>query len=241
MPFVEESNTLYIPDYAQKTVAAIAEAYKPTKSEGIHDRIKLEIDRLVYCSKSLDDLFRLMRERGYQIKSGKYIAVKPTFTERFVRLKTLGNAYLPKNLEQRIAERDIFSNAVREKFATANPLEKQFHVTVMNMIIAVKEFRLEPRKIELDKLYVFQNDANINYLSEQLCAIGEFGFTSREQMYAKAEELKAANETVGLKRVTELIKAYESIVEGNYIDNLIKAQKERDKEEQQKPSIHKKL
>lgn len=56
--------------------------------------------------------------------------------------------------------------------------------------------------------------------------IGEFGFATREQMYAKAEELKAANDTAGLKRVKELIKAYESIVEGNYIDNLIKAQTE---------------
>lgn len=229
VPFVEESNTLHIPGYAQKTASAIVETYKPIKSDGIHDRIRLEIDRLVYCSKSLDDLFALMTDRGYQIKSGKYIAVKPTFTERFVRLKTLGNAYLPKNLEQRIAERDIFSNAVREKFATANALEKQFHVTVMNMMIAVKQFRLEPRKIDPKLIYAFKNDANINYLSEQLCTISEFNFTTKEQMYAKAEELKAANDTAALKRVTDLIKAYGRIVEGNYIDNLIKAQGERKK------------
>lgn len=229
VPFIEENTSLYIPDYAQKTAAAIAEAYKPTvERNGVHDRIKLDIDCLVYCSKSLDDLFTLMRDRGYQIKSGKYIAVKPTFTERFVRLKTLGNAYLPKNLEQRIAERDIFPNAVREKFATANALEKQFHVTVMNMMIAVKQFRLEPRKIAPKLIYAFKNDANINYLSEQLCTISEFNFSSKEQMYAKAEELKAANDTAGLKRVTDLIRAYESIVEGNYIDNLIKEQQERE-------------
>ena len=36
----------------------------------------------------------------------------------------------------------------------------------------------------------FQNDANINYLSEQLATIGEFGFSSREQIYGKADELK---------------------------------------------------
>lgn len=62
-------------------------------------------NELVYCSENLDDLFALMRERGYQIKNGKYIAVKPTFAECFVRLKTLGAAYLPNNLEKRIAER----------------------------------------------------------------------------------------------------------------------------------------
>lgn len=224
VPFVEENTTLYIPDYAQKTAVAIVETYKPTKSEGVRDRIRLDIDRLVYCAGSLDNLFQLMRERGYRIKGGKYIAVKPTFEERFVRLKTLGSAYLPKYLEQRIADRDKFPNSIRKKDATANPLVKLFNITVMDMVIAVKEFRLQPRKIQPEKIYVFDNDANINYLSEQLVTIGEFEFTSREQIYAKAEELKAANDTAGLKRVKELIKAYESIVEGNYIDNLIKAQ-----------------
>lgn len=226
VPFVEESNTLHVPDYALKTTMMIAETYKPQKCDSIRERIKLDIDRLVYCSESLDDLFRLMSERGYQIKSGKYIAVKPLFAERFVRLKTLGNAYLPKNLEQRIAEHNIFPNAVREKYATSSALEKQFHVTVMNMMIEVKQFRLEPRKIDPKLIYAFKNDANINYLSEQLRTISEFNFTTKEQMYAKAEELKAADDTAALKRVTDLIRAYEKIVEGNYIDNLIKAQKE---------------
>lgn len=224
VPFVEESNALHIPDYAQKTAEALAAAYKPTvERNGVHDGIKLDIDRLVYCSDDFNDFINKPKERGYEVKSGKYISVKPSFAERFVRLKTLGTAYLPNNLEQRIADRDKFPNAIRKKDATANQLEKQFHVTVINMMIAVKEFKLEPRKIQPEKIYTFQNDANINYLSEQLVTIGEYSFTSREQMYVKAEELKAANDTAGLKRVTDLIKAYERIVEGNYINNLIKA------------------
>lgn len=123
----------------------------------------------------------------------------------------------------------------------ANALEKQFHVTVINMMIAVKQFRLEPGKIDPKLIYAFKNDANINYLSEQLCTISEFNISFKEQMYTKAEELKAANDARQLKRVKELIKAYEEIVEGNYIDNLIKVQKEREQTERQKPSIHRKL
>lgn len=185
---------------------------------------------------------------------------------------------------------------------------------LMDMIIEIKKFRLEPRKIEPKKIYVFQNDANINYLSEQLCTIGEFNFSSKEQMCTKAERLKASidgktaklkemsdeiptlksdiaqlrhlfsvgdkskrldtmeqvklaaareiadkhnvkyeddiaelekrlkslqsevtsikaelsDEQLKLKRVSDLITAYEKIVEGNYIDNLIRAQKERE-------------
>lgn len=96
------------------------------------------------------------------------------------------------------------------------------------MIVEIKQFRLVPRKIESKKIYTFQNDAEINYLSEQLRSIGEFNISSKEQMYAKDEELKVkkSSDTRQLKRVTDLIRAYESIVDGNYIDNLIKKQKE---------------
>lgn len=163
-------------------------------------------------------------------------------------------------------------------------------------------------------IYAYQNDANINYLSEQLATIGEFGFSSREQIYSKADELKRSideknekvksltaeiptlkseisqlhylfstmssaskpdamtqiklaaaqeiadkygirtegdisslekrlkllpnyissikdeisEEQLKLKRVSDLIAAYEKIVEGNYIDNLIRAQREQE-------------
>ena len=156
-----------------------------------------------------------------------------------MRLKTLGNAYIPKNLEQRIADRDEFPNAVRAKYRSANTIEKSMLVTIMNMMIEVKQFRLTPRKYNTEKIYTFQNDANINYLTEQLVALRDFKLGSREEIYSKAEELQAAvwnkkqqgevisYEQEQLRRVNELIKVYEKIVEGNYIDNLIRAEKER--------------
>lgn len=314
VPFVEEGTTLHIPDYAQKTAAAIAASYHPIKSEGVREKIKLDIDRLVYSCDSFEDLLAKLQERGYEIKSGKHVAVKSQYAERSVRLKTLGEAYLPKNLEQRIGDREMFTNAVRTKFKTANTVEKKFHVTIMDMTIEIKQFRLMPRKDNSRLIYAYQNDANINYLSEQLATIGEFGFSSREQIYGKADELKRSideknekvksltaeiptlkseisqlhylfsavantskpdamtqiklaaareiadkygihtegdisslkkrlkllpnyissikdeisEEQLKLKRVSDLIAAYEKIVEGNYIDNLIRAQREQE-------------
>mgnify|MGYP001032917751 CR=1 FL=1 len=315
VPYVEEGTTLHIPDYARKTAAAIAATYRPIKSEGIREKIKLDIDRLVYSAESFEGLIAKLKERGYEVKRGKHIAVKPQFAERFVRLKTLGDAYLPKNLEQRISDRDVFTNAVCTKFKTANAVEKKFHVTIMDMTIEIKQFRLMPRKDNGKLVYAFQNDANINYLSEQLLTIGEFGFGSREQIYSKADELKrsideknekvksltaeiptlksdisqlrflfsavstskpdamtqvklaaareiadkygvksegdiaslekrlkllpdyissikdeVSEEQLKLGRVSNLISAYERIVEGNYIDNLIRAQREQEVE-----------
>ena len=42
-----------------------------------------------------------------------------------------------------------------------------------------------------------------------------------------------------LKRINTLIKAYEEIVEGNYIDNLIKAQQEEKQAAEQNANSHK--
>lgn len=239
IPCVAESNTLYVPDYALKTAQAIASHYKPDeKAPTIREKIKLDIDRLVYRTETIDDLLFRLQERGYEVKDGKYISVKHPNAERFVRLKNLGDEYLTKNLEMRIAEKDLFTDRVRYEAQTASQIEKRFHIAILNVASAVKQFRLEPKETNKQRYYFFQNDARINYLSEQLATIGEFSLTSRDSIYEKARELnhtinqmRLRNETPeeqenALKRINTLIKAYEEIVEGNYIDNLIKAQQE---------------
>ncbi len=241
IPFVAESNTLYIPDYALETARAISRHHKPSENvTSIREQIKLNIDRRVYSSDRFEDLLARLKERGYEIKRGKYISVKAPSAERFVRLKTLGEEYLPKNLERRIAESGRFVDCVREKALTANPVEKRFHSVILNVTTAVTKFLLEPKKSNARRHYCFQNDERINYLSQQLLTIGEFGITSRDDIYAKAQDLQrtihkmrsngenSEPEEMALKRINELIKAYEEIVEGNYIDNLIKAQKSRE-------------
>ena len=81
--------------------------------------------------------------------------------------------------------------------------------------------------------------------------IGEFGLTSRDSIYAKAQELQhtihqmrsqgnnSEEQEKALKRINTLIKAYEEIVEGNYIDNLIKAQQEEKQAAHQCANAHK--
>ncbi len=240
IPFVAESSTLYIPDYGLKTAKAISSHYKPTaNATSIRESIALDIDRLIYSSESVCDLLEKLKERGYEVKHGKYIAVKTPNAERFVRLKSLGEDYLPKQLEKRIAERDKFTDIVRKKMNASSDFDRKFYVSVLETTVAVKQFRLTPKKIYPKEIYSYYNDENIRYLAAQLKTIGEFSFTSSESIYAKAQELQrtirelqAQNKDTQsvqaqLQRVKELAKAYERIVEGNYVDNLIKAQNTR--------------
>lgn len=322
VPNIAESNCVYVPEYALKTCGSIAAHYTPPKNTGVRAEIALDIDRLIYSSENLNNLLeRLKSELGYEIKTdAKYIAVKSPKAQRFVRLKSLGDDYLPKNLEKRIAEKEKFPSAVtaKTKRAVENQsfVEQNFYTTITQTIIEVRTLRYKPSKTNPKKIYSFDNDKDINFLSEQLLTMHDLNLNSRDKIYEAAEEcsknisektekinqlnseiptlrsdiaqikllfsdlknskdsmaqmkisaarekadkygvkseadienlerrlklipmyvqnLKAetTEEQLKLARVKDLINAYEKIIEGNYIDNMIAAQKELEQAQQ---------
>ena len=190
IPFIEESRMLYVPDYAVKTANVIAAHYQSANIGTIRDRIVLDIDRLIYSSTSVENLLSKLKEHGYEIKHGKYIAVKAPFAERYVRLKSLGDEYLPKMLERRISLNGTYARKVRERMSRSSEMEKKICSVILDTTVAVQQFRIVPKKTKPQKIYTFSNDESLNLLVEQLSTIGEFGITSRDEIYAKAEGLK---------------------------------------------------
>jgi len=319
IPFVEESNSLYVPDWAFKNCCAIAAKFKASpKSSGVHDEIKLDIDTLIYSCENFEQLLGKLREQGYEIKEGKYLAVKSPKAQRFVRLKTLGEEYLPQNIEKRISERDKFPKAVAKKSANSNEIEQKFYSVITETVIAVRSQKYRPKKTNSKKIYCFENDAEINLLSQQLLTMHEMNITSRDGIYSAAEKsqqkisdtlekikklsdeiptLKSdiaqikywfyarqksavdamerakistakdtaekygiqnieqiesletrlrliptyirtlkdelSDEQTNLSKLSELVRTYERVIEGNYIDNLIKAEKEKSEHKQE--------
>ena len=65
-----------------------------------------------------------MKRRGYEVKdTGKYIALKPTFSEKYIRLKSLGENYSPEAIKERIIKarngiRDTDINTPRPDYNT---------------------------------------------------------------------------------------------------------------------------
>ena len=189
IPFAEGSNCIFIPDYAEKTCAAIAAKYTPLQVQGVRSEIAFDIDRLILSSENFDELLEKLKEIGYEIKDGKYLAVKSPRAQRFVRLRSLGDDYLPNNIEKRIKNRDKFPNIVREKSKNANEVEQKFYITVSQTIIEIEALRYKPSKANPKKPYTFANDKDIDLLSEQLLTIRELNLNSREKIYSKAEEI----------------------------------------------------
>ena len=162
IPFIEESRLLYIPEYAVKTANVISSHYKPANGGTIREQIALDIDRLIYTSSSVENLLNKLKERGYEIKQGKYLAVKAPFAERFVRLKSLGEDYLPKMLEKRISSNGTYVRKVRERMSRSNEVEKKICAMVLETSVAIQQFRIIPKKTKPQKTYTLSNDDNLN-------------------------------------------------------------------------------
>lgn len=78
----------------------------------IRGQIKDELDEIIKCSYSYQAFWKELRHRGYEIKdTGKYIALKPAFSQRYIRLKSLGENYSEEAIKNRII---MARNGMRE-------------------------------------------------------------------------------------------------------------------------------
>ena len=69
----------------------------------IRGQIRDEIDSIIQCSYTYQSFWKELKRRGYEVKdTGKYIALKPTFSEKYIQLKSLGENYSPEAIKERI-------------------------------------------------------------------------------------------------------------------------------------------
>ena len=60
-------------------------------------------DELIKCSYTYDQFWKILKQRGYEVKAtSKYTALKPAFSQRYIRLKSLGKNYSEESIRQRI-------------------------------------------------------------------------------------------------------------------------------------------
>lgn len=71
------------------------------------DMIARDLDACILQSTDFDGFLELLAEKGYEIKQGKYLAVKPPGMSRFKRCKTLGENYSEERIHIRIQEEDL--------------------------------------------------------------------------------------------------------------------------------------
>ncbi|MDE5558398.1 MAG: plasmid recombination protein, partial [Ruminococcus sp.] len=100
IPYRETENGFEAQECYVDEIRKIEKEFKPTSS--IREKIRDDIDRLLMQSASVDELFEKLRKEKYEIKHGKYLAVKSPDSKNFVRLKSLGEHYSEYALRNRI-------------------------------------------------------------------------------------------------------------------------------------------
>ena len=69
------------------------------KEQSLRDILRFDLeDILDRKPKSLEELIGALADLGYEVKRGKYLAVKPAKASRFIRLKSLGDGYTEEAL-----------------------------------------------------------------------------------------------------------------------------------------------
>lgn len=215
------------------------------EGRNIRERLKFFIDRILYSARDFEDFIKLLEDCKYEVRRGKYIAIKPPYAKRFFRLKSLGEDYSEYSLKNRIENKNKIPYEFRQAEMQANALEKPFYASINTSITLVRKFEITPAKWNKQQPYDIMNDLTIGRLLYCLNTLSELEIKSREQLYEIAADLreKAENNAddidlkTQLSQIENVIRTYEEIVEGNYIDNLIRAERERREAEQKKENF----
>lgn len=67
-----------------------------------YSQIRKDVDSCITRSFLFEHFLANLKKQGYEVKTGKYIAIRPPEKERFVRLKTLGDDYTEEAIRKRI-------------------------------------------------------------------------------------------------------------------------------------------
>ena len=80
------------------------------------DMIVRDLDACILQAGDFEQFLELLHDKGYEVKQGKYLAVKPPGMNRFKRCKTLGENYSEERIRERIPTEDLaFYQAMKQE------------------------------------------------------------------------------------------------------------------------------
>ena len=105
-------------------IRKIEKTHKPPV-DSRRDELCDTLDRVVMQSKDFDDVMKRLEGEGYEVKRVKYIAVKPKYGNRFIRLRSLGEDYSELAIRNRLVNKNHFTWNAEESIKSAkNELSK---------------------------------------------------------------------------------------------------------------------
>lgn len=151
-------NGLSIIENPKKTKSNYGKWLGNKKQTSHSEKLRIKIDEaLQQKPKNINEFFNIMKELGYEIKTGKHIAFKSSEQKKYIRLNSLGKGY---------TQQDIFNKIEgKTQYFNKNTYEKN-----INFIIDIQE-KINEGKGEgyayWAKIFnAKQISATLNYISE---------------------------------------------------------------------------
>lgn len=196
IPFRETENGFEAQECHIKTIRSIEKNYHG-QAVSYREQLKEGIDRCMLSAKDLRDFLQKLANKGYSIKTGKYIAAKPWGAERYIRFKSLGEYYSEAALQNRLRALHEYEKQLAEKIDDAK-IKKAPNVMVLltarRYMDSFITYRLPIRKRRQDRPLTWMNDAELDKLTALNAAInnGETIETFRRRFHELTEKEKAA-------------------------------------------------
>lgn len=201
-----------------------------SSSKSFREKIIADIDRLLVQCNDVEELYKKLQAEGYKIKLGKYVSVKPPMAERYIRLKSLGEEYNERALQNRIQHCMNFENKLNENIDKAkadnSPTYKTL-TTIRFYTVTFKKGLLPCRKKFKQQPFSWTNDAELDKLLILNKKINQ-GATiqSMKQDFENLEQkLKEKNESAvevqkKVQRLSRGQEAFEVLYEGKKSDTI---------------------
>ena len=188
--------------------------------------IKRDIDVAIAEAYSYDEFLQIMKDRGYEIKEGKYLAFRGKEMSRFRRCKkeTLGIDYTEEAIRNRIpyeslntykveteeeAQKIVYSKIPRGKRAKLSPVQKKYFARLYRLKLIQRrpyskawQFRDEIKKMhKLEEQYLFLVEHDITSLDHLKEVKSDLDSERRKVAGAKSKNYRTVKKLRELNQV----------------------------------------
>ncbi len=149
-----------------KDIRRIENSFTPEK-ENFRDKLRDDIDRAVLKSQNINELVNYLQQLHYEVKQGKYISARPPKSERFIRLKSLGEFYSEEALRNRIIQRQGYEADIERQLKECEKKQTETIVlrTTISYFRAFTLYDFSMNKVNKNKHFSWENDAVLDNLA----------------------------------------------------------------------------
>ena len=166
IPFRETENGFEAQQCYTEEIRQVENKYRPQKSS--REKLRDDIDRALMQSKDFDEFLVRMEKRKYEVKRGKYLALRPEFAANFIRVKSLGEFYSEDALRNRLSAKRTYERDLEQRLRQAEETNAPNFRALKMMhlyIVAFSKGYLPVHKKNPQHILTWKNDAELDRLT----------------------------------------------------------------------------